>query len=342
MLFRATHFYYSCAMIDLECLRRRASIVNAIRRFFDSRGYLSVETPILARTPIPESHIQLLRTRIRDHQGKAVADLALLPSPEYYLKRLLAAGSGSLYEITRSFRNGEPPSGIHSAEFTMLEYYTVDADGDDSIPITLELLKTLGIDREPLVLTMDEAWRRWAGFALEDVVPPDSGNQATVRAVTAALTRRARESGTIGAVHPEETGGEDWPDLFYRIFVNAVEPELPRDRPVIITRYPDAIPTLARRIPGTVWADRWELYLGGMEIANCYGEETHRERLRSFFTAERDRIAKHDGAAPEIDRSFPDLHLPRCSGVALGVDRLVAAIIGDATIDRVISFFEFR
>lgn len=329
-------------MIDLERIRRRASIVRTIREFFDTRGYLAVETPILARTPIPESHIRLLHTQIETHDGTRNEDLALLPSPEYYLKRLLAAGSGSLYEITRSFRNGEPPSGIHSTEFTMLEYYTVDADGDDSIPITLELLNALGIDGDPLVVTMDEAWQRWAGFGLEEWVPPNRSDPAVVGELTAACARRAIEVGAIGADQSEAAHREDWADLFYRIFVNAVEPELPRNRPVILTRYPDAIPTLARRIPGTVWADRWELYIGGIEIANCYGEETDRRRLRSFFDTEQDRIARRDGTEPQIDHSFPDLHLPRCSGVALGVDRLAAAIIGDTTIDRVISFFEFR
>jgi hypothetical protein len=102
-----------------EMLRRRAAIVAAIRHFFDERDYLAVETPQLCATPIPEAHIELFAT------GNG---LFLLPSPEYHLKRLLAAGAGDLYEITHSFRNGEEIGPHHRREFTMLEYYTVGAD----------------------------------------------------------------------------------------------------------------------------------------------------------------------------------------------------------------------
>lgn len=340
MLFRATHFYYSYAMINVERLRQRAAIVRTIRSFFDTRGYLSVETPSLARTPIPESHIRLLGTELKPYDRSDGTKLSLLPSPEYYLKRLLAEGTGSLYEIGPSFRNAEPPSGIHTAEFTMLEYYTVDADGDDSIPITTDLLASLGCGTEPLVLTMDEAWRHWAGIPLEPFVPLTPGDRIEA---AKELQGRAVETGVIGGGSAsDDRSPESWEDLFYRIFVNAVEPALPTDQPTILTRYPDAIPTLAQRIPGTPWADRWELYIAGMEIANCYGEETDPARLRSFFTGEATRIAERDGETPEIDRSFADLPLPRCSGVALGVDRLVATILGEGTIERVISFTDFR
>lgn len=334
MLFGATHFYYSCEMIEMERLRRRAAIVRSIREFFDERGYLAVDTPILARAPIPEAHIKPLRTRTESYDGGTHTELSLLPSPEYYLKRLLAAGAGSLYEIGHAFRGGEPPSGVHSAEFTMLEYYTVGVDGDDSIPITLELLDRLGVSGDPLVLTMDEAWRRWAGLPLEPFLPSaDVGHDRAA----AELARRAVESGAIG----DGGGDAEWEDTFHRVLVNAIEPSLPRDRPVILTCYPDAIPTLARQIPGTRWADRWELYLDGVEIANCYGEETDAERVRAFFDGERARIAEREGIPPPTDEAFIELELPRCSGVALGVDRLVAAIVGDRSIDRVISFFDF-
>jgi elongation factor P--beta-lysine ligase len=114
-----------------EMLRRRAAIVAAIRHFFDERDYLAVETPQLCATPIPEAHIELFAT------GNG---LFLLPSPEYHLKRLLAAGAGDLYEITHSFRNGEEIGPHHRREFTMLEYYTVGADSARSLEITRELL----------------------------------------------------------------------------------------------------------------------------------------------------------------------------------------------------------
>jgi lysyl-tRNA synthetase class 2 len=128
--------------------------------------------------------------------------------------------------------------------------------------------------------------------------------------------------------------------MFQRVFLTQVEPVLPRDRAVFITRHPAAIPTLARTIPGTPWADRWELYLNGVETANCFGEETDPARIRAFFTAEREKKRRHGRYVHPTDPSFlqPPETLPECSGVALGVDRLVAARLGRSDIGQVISF----
>jgi lysyl-tRNA synthetase class 2 len=314
-------------MDRIQFLARRAEVVAAIRRFFDERKYLSVETPLLAARPIPESHIELFATRYVSPAGDRTRDLFLLPSPEYYLKQLLAAGSGSIYEIARAFRNRDFSGGAHTPEFTMLEYYTVDADADDSLEITRDFLDALGVRGLPLVVTIEEAWRRWAGFPLHPYL--DDAD---------ALGAKALETGAMSDA-PED---ESWEDVFHRILVTAIEPALPTDRPVFLTRYPASIPTLARSIPGTPWSDRWELYLGGFELANCYGEETDPERIRAFFTDQARRIEERDGTPPPVDETFADAALPRCSGVALGVDRLVAAILGESDIERVISFSVFR
>lgn len=322
-------------MNRFDILRRRAAILQSIRSFFDTRGYLAVETPSLAHRPIPEAHIALFRTQLERYEGET-SDIYLLPSPEYYLKRLLSEGSGNLYEICASFRNREIPSGVHSPEFTMLEYYTVEADGDDSLALTIELLRDLGVDVEPLIMTVAEAWQEYAGFALEPCVPR---TRSDLDEAADRLASRARAAGVIGG-HEK---AEQWEDLFHRVFLTAVEPMLPVDRAVFLTRFPDAIPTLARRIPDTVWSDRWELYLGGTEIANCYGEETDPVRIRAFFEDQTRRIAIHaERVAPPIDEHFCTMELPRSSGVALGIDRLVAAILGERTIGRVISFSVFR
>jgi len=315
-------------MTTIETLRRRAQIVSGIRRFFDDRGYLAAETPLLAERPIPEAHIELFGTEFLppDYREQSPRPLYLLPSPEYYLKQLLAAGSGSLYEITHSFRNAESIGPHHNPEFTMLEYYTVDADGDVSLEITRELLLALGITATPLVITVAEAFDRYAGIDLEAILAGDGatggGDGAT--------------GGGDGATAREER--------FHHDFLTWVEPELPRDRPVFLTRYPSVVPTLAREIPGTLWADRWELYLGGLETANCFGEETSPDRIRSFFTGQ--QALKETGARVlhPVDRDFlaGDAVLPRCSGVALGVDRLVMHLLGEERIERVISFPLFR
>jgi elongation factor P--(R)-beta-lysine ligase len=317
-----------------DALRRRAGIIAAIRHFFDRRDYLAVETPQLSATPIPEAHIELFTT------GEG---LYLLPSPEFHLKRLLAAGAGDLYEITHSFRNGEEIGPYHRREFTMLEYYTVGADAARSLEITRELLAAVasaaagvrgagarpGPEPADTVISMAEAWRRHTGIDLERTIGADG-----VTGDAAALAAEAARAGLTTDRHD----GEEWEDLFQRIFLTFVEPELPRDRPVYLTHYPAAVPTLARRIPGTPWADRWELYLGGMEVANCFGEETDPAVIAAFLRdqAGQKRVVGH--REHPWDASFlQDPPLPACSGVALGVDRLVMHLLDAANIADVLA-----
>lgn len=321
-------------MSTLETLRARAEVIRTIRAFFDARGYLAAETPQLARTPIPEAHIELFATRLIHPTTVPNApekdELYLLPSPEYYLKQLLANGSGSLYEITHSFRNAESRGPHHNPEFTMLEYYTVEADSHDSLEITQALLEALGERGRPLILSMQEAWARWTGIDLAATLEGDDRENRDV------LAREVERRALTAVVRPDES----WEDIFQRVFLSCVEPEIPRDRPVFVTQYPARIPTLARRLPGTPWSDRWELYLSGLEVANCFGEERDPERIKTFMDAqarekERTRLVTHPG-----DPCFlqPPATLPRCSGVALGVDRLVMHLLGADAIQRVISF----
>jgi lysyl-tRNA synthetase class 2 len=307
----------------IETLRRRAEIVAGIRRFFDDRNYLAVETPQLAPRPIPEAHIELFQTEYLppEYRGSAPLPLFLLPSPEYYLKQLLAAGSGNLYEITHSFRNAESVGPQHSPEFTMLEYYTVDVDADHSLELTIDLLSELGVTGAPLVMTVAHACERYAGVDLVAMLGGDAGQGASAGAGQGA-----------SAVGME--------DRFQHLFLTRVEPELPTDRPVFLTQYPVVVPTLARRIPGTPWADRWELYLGGMEVANCFGEETAPEQIHAFFAQQEAHKRSHSRIPHPVDAEFPGPGscLPRCSGVALGVDRLVMHLLGVTEIERVMSF----
>ncbi len=324
----------------IPILRRRAAIVAALRRFLDRSGYLAVETPQLCRTPIPEAHIELFQTRRTGAAGDAGDSvdsgdaLWLLPSPEYYLKQLLAAGSGNLYEITHSFRDGEEIGRYHDIEFTMLEYYTVDADSDRSLSVTRDLLQEVGERTAPVILTMQEAWNRHTGIDLA----------ATIAGVPKAPWPRGNRDDLAKAIHaaglPLTISPEDsWEDLFQRVFLTYVEPELPRDRPVFVTDYPAPVSTLARLKPGTPWADRWELYLGGVEVANCFGEETNPDRIAEFFHQQ--QMEKHllgrrrHPVDPAYLRSPP---LPRCSGVALGVDRLVMHLLGEDHMESVVSF----
>jgi lysyl-tRNA synthetase class 2 len=345
-----------------------------VRQFFDNRAYLEVDTPILAPDLIPESCLEVFKTtRLPPvNSGKQkVKDYWLVPSPEIWMKKLIALHKTNMYQICKCFRNCESSGFVHSPEFTMLEYYTMDADYTDSLDITEALFNTLianaggGADLEPPFIrwTMDEAFSRLAGFSLikklEDGTLPD-------------------EARRLGLDIPSEMSAGD---VYNLIFIHAVEPRLPKEKPVVLLDYPAAVPCLAKMNDvsddvsgskegaGRRTRQRWELYARGIELANCYSEETDAEEVRKFFLSEQE--IKLSGAAQThaVDSDYWKIFLPRkppavpppaasgspaglppdaatkaadsfprCSGVALGLDRLIMALTSRKTIDGILPF----
>ncbi|MDT8297651.1 MAG: amino acid--tRNA ligase-related protein, partial [Spirochaetaceae bacterium] len=330
-------------------VKDRAKMYRALRDYFDRCGFLEVETPLLTPAPIPESHIELFRTeRITDDESPS--PLFLVPSPEVWLKILLSEGAPSLYEIGRCFRNGEQLDRWHRLEFTMLEWYGIGASAEKNITEMQNVLTACinavnpgapaEISAAFRVLSMEEVFRDFAGFSLESdlvnagLVESNSGKtdsqsaEAYMMEAYAAdvLGARLKEHGLPGCGETDSAA-----DLFHRLFLTLVEEALPADRPLILTDWPALVPTLARRIPGTPWAERWELYVRNVEVANCYGEETDEMILRDFWDSEAD--AKSGSAVrADFETDWPELvakGLPSCSGVAVGLDRLLALIRGD-------------
>jgi lysyl-tRNA synthetase class 2 len=310
--------------VDRELLQERARIISAIRRFFDERAYIETDTPILAPDLIPESCLEVFETAFLPPEGSRTRQKQayfLVPSPEIWMKKLIAAHRVNLYQLCKCFRNGESVGRLHSPEFTMLEYYTMDADYEDSITITEELVAFLLPEtaRRSLCppfarLTMDEAFVQCAGFSLFDAVERGT------------LPDEARR---LGLEPPEGIGVAALYDL---IFVQSVEPNLPRDRPLVLLDYPAFVPCLAQKKPDGKTVERWELYVRGIELANCYSEETDPEAVRAYFAAEA-ALVSH-----AVDNDYWKTFLPRCSGVALGVDRLIMSLFRKSTIDSVLPF----
>lgn len=322
-------------MLSREVARFRAATLRALRAFFDGRGYLEADVPTLAPALIPEAHIEVFATRVVSPFGEPDApERFLIPSPEIWMKRLLAAGYGSHYCLGKAYRNAEQDSPQHRHEFTMLEWYTVEADYRSQMELTRELLTEVcarvadeaayepaacgALAAEPERLSVSEALERWAG-APADVFERDG-----------ALRRTAEARGLH--VDPDERDE----DLYQRLLLTFVEPALPRDRPVFLTDYPALVPTLART-NGTT-AERWELYLAGMEVANCYTEERDRRGLERFLDAEGARKAHALVPHPPATTLLEFAQAPPCSGVALGVDRLIMAMLGIRDIRGVIFF----
>lgn len=320
--------------MDRETAWKRSRLIRGIRDFFTDRNYLETDTPLLSAALIPESAIEVFATKF-ESPYRGAKPLFLVPSPELWMKRLIAAGFGSLFQISKAFRNAESIGQNHNPEFTMLEYYTLDADYIRSIEVTEDLFaKLLSIDtghRRPqgdkslsppfLRMTMAEAFREFAGFDLG----PCSAEDLVEKSLS--LNIRADRSDT-------------WEIAFNRIFVDRVEPELPRDKPLVLLDYPAEVRCLAKKIPGTPWRERWELYVDGVETANCFSEETSPAEVAEYFLME--KTLKSSALVPHaVDEAFCELYrqgFPPCSGVALGVDRLLMSFLGFDRIEDVLFF----
>jgi lysyl-tRNA synthetase class 2 len=319
-------------------LSRSDRFAREIRAFFAGRGHVEVDTPCLSPFLIPEPAIEVFRTAFHPAAGGSV-ELYLAPSPELWMKRLIAAGSGSIFQIARSFRDGDLGGRLHNPEFRLLEWYTLGASYRDQVATTEELVARLLSAAVPVpdpdrlrppfrVMSMEQAFRELAGLDL------------AAHADTGALIEAARSRGA------DARDDWTWEQAFHGVFLARVEPGLPRDRPLVLSDWPAAIPTTARRRPGTPWAERWELYLDGVEVANCYTEETDPAAVGRFLVDEaarsqavaRQRTAR---AAPRVDEGYGRLFaegFPACSGVALGVDRLEMVFRGGRSLEGVINF----
>ncbi len=311
---------------------RHAQFTDGVRTFFQGRSYVEVDTPVLAPYLLPEPAIEVFQTEYIPGRGSA-RPLWLIPSPELWMKRLLASGSGDIYQISRSFRNCDFGGPYHNPEFRLLEWYTVGVGYLASIGLTEDLFSHLLARIVPgrpaselsppfIRLSMQEAFHAYAGIDLAGCQDP--------RAMRA-------EGQARGIPMPDSP---TWEEAFHIVFLTLVEPRLPREKPLVLLDYPALVPTTARRRTGTPWSERWELYVDGVEIANCYTEETTPDILRSFVRheEERRRVCRTSHASdPEFADLFPP-GFPECSGAALGFDRLEMVFAGEKSLEGVISF----
>ena len=291
-------------------LPRRAAMVRALRAALDEGGFVEVETPVRIPAPANEPHIR------PPASGRAF----LRASPELQMKRLLAAGLGRLYQIGPCFREGERGD-RHAPEFTMLEWYRAPGGWEDVLR-----------DAERLVLSAAAALHG-AGAARV----PFRGGSLDLAAPWERVPVREAYRRWAGW-DPVEAWDADRFDLDMAL---KVEPALPRDRAVVLFGYPAQAASLARLSPDDLRvAERWELYLGGMEIANAFGELADPAEQRRRFEAARDeKIACGEPPMPLDEDFLADLaRMPPAGGAALGVDRLAMVLLDAPDIDSVRAF----
>ena len=317
----------------------RSAIAKAVRAWFDEQGFVEVETGILQVSPGNETHLHAPRTELAGADG-ARATRYLRTSPEFACKKLLAAGEQRIFEFARVFRDRESGD-LHLPEFTMLEWYRADASYDavmaDSVVVIAHAARATGIGRfsfrgstadpfaEPELLTVAAAFDRFAGVDLLSTVTAGDGDRAALAAAAKARVRI--------------TDDDTWSDIFSKILVEHVEPNLGQGRLTVLFEYPAPEAALARAKPSDPRvAERFEVYACGVELANGFGELTDPAEQRRRFTLAMDEKQRRYGERYPLDEDFllAMAQMPEASGIALGFDRLVMLASGAVRLDQVV------
>lgn len=323
----------------------REQVIRAIRSFFEDRQFHEVEPPLLIAHPPAESYLDVFETTLFDRK-RAGVPAYLSTSPEVPLKKLMVAGIGNCFALTKSFRNMETHSNTHNPEFTILEWYRVGADYTDImkdceallVHINSRLLQGTSRSFEALTyqgkhidlrapwerLTMAEAFTIYAHVDFYEFL-----DEKAARRIAERKGYRVEEQTT-------------WEELYNQIFLNEVEPHLGRGRPTILYEFPGALGALARKKPSDPrFAERFEFYIEGLELGDCYSELTDWKEQEERFEHERTEIARLGKTVYDYDHDFIEalkVGLPESSGIAIGVDRLIMLFADARTIQETLLF----
>ncbi len=317
----------------VKLLKQKAVLTKVTRDFFDKEGFTEVFTPILNAVPSMEPFLDPIKTS----QGW------LITSPEYNIKKILASGIGDIFEITKSFRGQEENSPYHNTEFTILEWYRVFADYtkvmEDLERFVLALNHSLGKStvlkfnghhinlKSPWPkLKVNDAFKKWARIDLNKCQTVSQFKREVKKARLNIDTKKIN----------------DWNDLFYSVFLNYLEPNFPKNKPLIIYDYPLPQSALAKRkAKNSFWTERFEFYLGEVEIGNCFSELTDGDEQQKRFRGEQ-KIRKDLGKEVfPIDMDLIEalkVGLPPTSGIAIGLDRLFMLLLGLSDLQEYLDF----
>ncbi|MEP6907476.1 MAG: EF-P lysine aminoacylase EpmA [Pseudoxanthomonas sp.] len=311
--------------VRLDALRLRAAVNALFRLYFAERDVLEVETPILSEAGNTEPNIESFTTHFSGHTDAGSRLRWMRTSPEFALKRLLAAGVGDCYELGRVFRNGEA-GGRHNPEFTMLEWYRVGWEHlqliDETVALVQRALALIGRNAHVVSMTYRELFQQGVG------IDPFEASDSELR-------------GSLSAhlIDANDLTRDDWLDL---LMTHRLQPEFPEDRITVVRDWPASQCALARIRPGTPpLAERFELYLGHHELANGYHELTDAVEQAARFQRDLAIRERRIISLPPVDlRLIEALQhgLPSCAGVALGVDRLLMAMMGTDHIGDVLAY----
>jgi len=321
----------------------RHEFLKSIRNFFDAKGFVEIDTPILVPNPGLEPNLEYFSTTFKPQMNDTQQrTLFLATSPEYHLKKALASGLDKIFEITSSFRNGEI-SPKHEPEFLMLEWYRhpgnymdIARDGHDLFhSLAKQFSKSPEDWASPETISVCEAFQEFAAIDLESLL---SENPADLGQLNLPLAKVARAAG-----HTEIS--EDWSfdDAFNALIVSKIEPALSKKKLVLLQDYPSSQAALSRPKSSKPYlCERFEIYFEGVELANAFGELTDsaEQRRRCLEDINKRKALYPNDPTPEVDESFLTAldHLDQAGGIALGIERLMMCMIGSQDLGDVRPF----
>lgn len=310
---------------SLEAIKARAEMYNKIRQFFAERNVLEVETPVLSQAGVTDVHLASVQVQRHIH-GKLNTQY-LQTSPEFPMKRLLASGSGPIFQICKVFRDDEHGR-KHNSEFTMLEWYRPAMDLKALMHETADLLETCLAHRfgeiRPIILSYKHAFQ----------------DRLEINPLQASLKQLKDTAHRVGL---NLDLGDDRLAYMDLLFSHFVEPSLGFDKPVFLTDFPPEMASLAKvkqDEDGEWVAARFEVYIEGLELANAYDELLDAKVLAARFEADNQERALQGLPVIPTDQYLLSAlpHMPECSGIALGIDRLLMVVMNKMKIDQVIAF----
>ncbi len=310
--------------LSWEDAQKKSKILASIRAFFDTRGVVEVETPVMCRSSVTDIHLDPFITSF-DHSPDNVSARYLQTSPEYAMKRLLASGYQSIYQLCKAFRN-EQKGRYHNPEFTILEWYRVGFSMSELMSEVEQLVKQIIDCKDFTYITYQNLFIDYTGI--------DPLN-TSIGEVVDYISRVEKMSDWLLEESKLDT-------LLQFILSEVIEPQIGLDVPCFIYNFPITQASLAKKsIDDPRVAERFELYYKGIELVNGFRELTNYEEQKERFENENIERSKLGLMQREIDERFLDSlksGLPECSGVALGVDRLLMLALNKSTIDEVITF----
>lgn len=328
----------------LETFFIKAQVIDAIRQFFKNEGFLEVETPLLVQSPGTEPYLEVFESTLITSNFENKKSY-LLTSPELAMKKLLSAGIGNIFQICKSFRNGEGLSSFHNPEFTILEWYRVEADYLDVMKdcenLLLFILEKIGLNKDfknilnyqginydlsaPWErISVSQAFQKYANVSAEEMLSEEK------------IVIIAEKKGY------QVNDNTTWEQAYNQILLNEIEPFLGRTKPTILYDYPTSQAALSKKKASDPrFAERFEFYIGGIELGNAFSELTDYQEQESRMIEDlklRKELGKVDY---KIDHDFIEalrFGIPRTGGIAVGVDRLVMLFSNSSSIKETLFF----